>query len=243
MSLPTGTAEQEIRTAAEQLARRYWPSARIVHELNVENGISRADIAVITADRLILMELKSERDTLDRLPNQIEQFTKVAHHVIVVAHRKWCDSAGWQTNNEGQPFLPQAPIFRPSAGATVWEYSEGKCKGNAPHAGCSWPWTARMLNLLWNSELQRVCYVLRVATTKRPTRGAMIDDLMRLCRAPELEQAVLAQLRTRQFATDDAIQKRKDDAAEATTCPGAKRPGASAAPAQAHEATAEETAP
>lgn len=66
-----------------------------------------------------------------------------------------------------------------------------------------------MLNLLWRAELEHVCFSMRVSVGKRPTRFAMIDELMRLCRAPELEIAVLAQLRDRQFATDDVAIARE----------------------------------
>lgn len=71
MSIPRGSAEQEIRIAAAELAQQYWPSARIVHELNVETGSSRADMAVIGSEELILIELKSERDKLERLDAQL----------------------------------------------------------------------------------------------------------------------------------------------------------------------------
>jgi len=209
MSIPRGSAEQAIRAAAVELARSYWPSARIVHELNIENGSNRADLAVVGEEQLILIELKSERDTLDRLLDQIRAYQMVAHHVVVVGHERW-----FEPPNESERWdwrYHRSPMTEAVRGeATLWRFSAGKCEGERPGKYCSyraWPWTARMLNLLWRAELERVCRALRVFVGRRSTRPSMIDDLMRLCRAPELEAAVLEQLRHRPFATDAAAAK------------------------------------
>lgn len=61
----------------------YDKSTRIVHELNVCYGSARADIAAING-AMHGYEIKSESDTLDRLPQQMEQYNKVFDYMNIV---------------------------------------------------------------------------------------------------------------------------------------------------------------
>jgi hypothetical protein len=56
----------------------------IVEELGLCTGNSRVDVAVINS-ALIGYEIKSDQDTLIRLPNQIEIYRRILDYVIVVA--------------------------------------------------------------------------------------------------------------------------------------------------------------
>ncbi|WP_431854362.1 sce7726 family protein [Azospirillum sp.] len=56
---------------------------RVVEELALEHGTSRVDIAVINGE-IHGYEIKSERDTLERLPKQIELYSLVLDKVTLV---------------------------------------------------------------------------------------------------------------------------------------------------------------
>lgn len=60
------------------------PDARVIEEMGVWAGTVRIDIAVVNGE-LCGYELKSDRDTLLRLPRQIEYYGKVFDRVSIVA--------------------------------------------------------------------------------------------------------------------------------------------------------------
>ncbi|MFC5346248.1 hypothetical protein ACETK8_15690 [Brevundimonas staleyi] len=82
-------AEARIRDKAEIFLRRHWPDARIVHEFEV--GGARLDLAAITEDRLILVEIKSEKDTLSRLDNQVRRSDFIGGLTFVMIAERWID--------------------------------------------------------------------------------------------------------------------------------------------------------
>lgn len=80
-------AEARIRVKAERLLRELFPDARIVHEFDL--GGVRLDLAAITPDRLVLLEIKSERDTLGRLDNQARSSLRIGGPFIVCVAPRW----------------------------------------------------------------------------------------------------------------------------------------------------------
>jgi hypothetical protein len=67
-------------------------SGRIVEELGVERGTARIDVAVIT-DRLLGYEIKSDRDTFNRLSNQIHAYNRVFDEITLVTGPALLDDA------------------------------------------------------------------------------------------------------------------------------------------------------
>ena len=63
------------------------PTALIIDELVVCKGVSRVDVAVING-KLHGYEIKSEQDTLERLPMQIKSYNKVFDTMTVVVSEK-----------------------------------------------------------------------------------------------------------------------------------------------------------
>lgn len=59
------------------------PKTRVVDELGLHRGASRIDIAVING-RLAGFEIKSERDSLARLPGQIRLFSSVLERISLI---------------------------------------------------------------------------------------------------------------------------------------------------------------
>lgn len=81
------TRDIDIRTSLhEKLNKKYSndPSTLIVDELCLCQGDARIDIAVVNG-KMHGFEIKSESDTLDRLPSQIEVYNKVMDTVTIVA--------------------------------------------------------------------------------------------------------------------------------------------------------------
>lgn len=76
--------ERTIRAALRNwLAERHPASASVVDELAIKHGKFRVDVAVI-ADRLHGYEIKSDQDTLKRLPAQAKHFSLVFHRMTLV---------------------------------------------------------------------------------------------------------------------------------------------------------------
>jgi hypothetical protein len=86
--------ESQLRAALRtHLARGLLSgSGRIVEELGVERGAARIDVAVIT-DRLLGYEIKSDRDTFDRLSNQIHAYNRVFDEITLVTGSSLLDDA------------------------------------------------------------------------------------------------------------------------------------------------------
>lgn len=80
-------AEARIRAKAERLLRELFPDARIVHEFDL--GGVRLDLAAITPERLALVEIKSENDTLSRLPRQVDFAHRIGGPVFVCFAPRW----------------------------------------------------------------------------------------------------------------------------------------------------------
>lgn len=85
-------AEKRIREKAEAYLRKNYPTARIIHELVLATGHIRIDLAAITENKIVVVEIKSERDTLKRLGSQVEFATYVANEIIVFINEKHTDA-------------------------------------------------------------------------------------------------------------------------------------------------------
>lgn len=70
----------------------YDNTTHIVDELQICNGVARVDVAAING-ALHGYEIKSESDTLIRLPNQIEQYNKVFDRLYFVCAENQIDKA------------------------------------------------------------------------------------------------------------------------------------------------------
>lgn len=203
--MTTGTRsaeEQEIRDAIVAQLRKTFPSGRIIHELNVDGGETRADVACVTTDTLVLCEIKSEKDTLKRLLKQVSSFSQVAHYMAVVAHSKWI------TNNDRNDDDIRNVLKNTTVPYVLWKYPRLNL---APFGQREWwdfdkrqrPWTARMLNLLWCEELRDACRTSNIKVSKTTTSERCIKLLTETLPAPVIEKLVCSALRQRTFAEAD----------------------------------------
>jgi len=208
--VPASVAEREIRAAAvDALREHFCGRARIIHELTV--GGCRADLAAVTTNTIILVELRSERDTLDRLPMQAKHFSRAAHHTILVAHRKWFDTAPYA---DGSPRLASPDGEAWERFDVVWAYPQptpGEF-GNDIHR---WrmpterypemqPHAYHLLSLLWREELLAECRRHRITTGARDNVEAIKTKMAWAMTGREIAEAVCRQIRARPFPDADA---------------------------------------
>jgi hypothetical protein len=82
----TQTCDQQVRVALIkklEIAHQTDPSTLVLEELGLCKGISRVDIAVINGS-IHGYEIKSERDTLNRLHSQQETYSKIFDKVTII---------------------------------------------------------------------------------------------------------------------------------------------------------------
>lgn len=67
---------------------KHDPETRIINELGINNGESRVDVAVVNGI-IHGYEIKSDFDTLDRLPRQMDYYNKLFQRMTIVVSRKY----------------------------------------------------------------------------------------------------------------------------------------------------------
>jgi len=83
--------EAQLREAGEAfLQARYGQTVRIIHEFSQWNLGVRPDLyALSEAGELIAVEIKSDRDTLDRLYRQLDGYSRFSDHVYVALDERF----------------------------------------------------------------------------------------------------------------------------------------------------------
>lgn len=180
-------AERHLRSMAVDRLRVLMPTARIVHELNVEVGTCRVDIAAVAPDQLVLVEIKSRKDKLDRLGKQCAIFAPACHRLVVCyASERWDVSTIYQASDYTAEVWPQD---RPE-----WWSLRGTFKP---------PNTSAMLNLLWREELYAEAVRHNLQPAKRASRSPLMTTMWECLTGREIVAAVCRQLRARHFAVAD----------------------------------------
>jgi hypothetical protein len=177
-------AEERIRGKAEALLRKAFPTARIIHELVLRQGGVRIDLAAVTPDRLICVEIKSERDVLTRLPAQVAAMRQVcdAWRVCVAdKHVEKCRPlVGWIG------LVSEAELDAPG-------YRLASLERDAMRGLCRAP---DRLDMLWADELRRIA-------GGKGTRGHSTISATDSMTGAQVRRAVCSALRARQFPRSD----------------------------------------
>lgn len=178
-------AEERIRLKAEAALREVWPSGRIVHELMLRQGGCRIDLAAVTADRLIVVEIKSERDVLDRLKKQREEANLVADgFVAVLTETHW--RKAWEKNH--------VSILEAAKEDEIRLHLERGTR----HVHAATTNAPARLAMLWASELRTVA-----RTHSRCSRQFSIVKAADEMTGAEVRRAVCAAIRAREFPRAD----------------------------------------
>lgn len=213
------SAEGEIRDAVVARIRAARPAARIIHEVNCAGqGTNRFDLIAVDRTEIIAVEVKSQKDKLDRLPAQINAMRRSAHHVVVALHDKFLvekKTNQWAAHYErdGEFYLRALPDAVPYH-VSAWVYPETRRamataghdrldRWDLPpqHSDTSLP--ADALDMLWREELYELCGALRVSVGRRATMIEMSRLLRWLSNGRELTVGICAALRARRCIEAD----------------------------------------
>lgn len=175
-------AEKRIREKAVTALRDVWPDARIVHELMLRPGGCCIDLAAITESRLIVLEIKSERDVLTRLKRQALQAIDVADDLtVVLAEKHWGSALDKHVDAEH--------LSREDA-------IKDHLLRDVHRVGGTQPKVEARLEMLWARELHRI------SGTRNP-KAACITKVLTERSGDEIGNWFYGALRARQFACAD----------------------------------------
>jgi hypothetical protein len=184
------------------------PNVRIVHELVC--GSCRADIAAVSIDRIVLVELKSERDVLKRAEKQMDTFGRLAHGAVLVLDQKFFDRTpynngaarcvapdGWERSVDGEVWHYPQPS--PSA-----DYGSGSLyRWQLPRPSLRQPRAFDFLGLLWRAELVDEAVRHRIDAHRKMDMVTIAAAMAWHMTGREIAEAVCRQLRLRSFPEAD----------------------------------------
>lgn len=177
--------ELQLRAAAAAWGRRRLPGCRVIHELVC--GERRADLVFVSEKDLIGVEIKSSRDRLDRLEEQLKEYGRYFPEVWLFIAPKWTPAAKKLSSTNiavGHP--DRVEVLRPS-------------KAKRPYRDELV--TARMLEWLWADEAARIA--IRTQVIPGPVVGRRYPAenvrklLARLLTGNEIIREVCRELRAR----------------------------------------------
>lgn len=201
--------EAEVRSAVVDRLRQWRPNARIMHEINAEQGGNRIDVLAVDQREIIAVEIKSKKDKLDRLSNQVAAMAGCAHHVVAALHEKFfieTETNPWRSEYErdGAHFYLAPPIGMITGRHHTWRFPEhpkNLWREFPPVIQKTLPGPA--INILWRSELLEMCGRFSVCCGKRPVRKTMINALLWQLSGRDLTLGICAALRARKCIEAD----------------------------------------
>lgn len=192
-----------LHTELQRAHRRYASETLFINELGLCQGNARIDLAVVNGS-LSGYEIKSERDTLQRLPHQVEVYSKALDYVTIVASEshiiKTTDLVPNWWGLIATSFQEGEIIFRlvrqPQANPTIDPYSVAQLLWRPEVAsilselGLKKGITGKSRQVLWQtlaetlsiSDLRdRVRHTLKVREGWRSGQQQMLDDGLFQC--------------------------------------------------------------
>lgn len=180
--------EAQMRDAVIAWGRARWRDARVIHELQI--GGCRTDLAFVTPTNLIVVEIKSSLDVMDRLARQVRHYTTNVPEVWVAFAPKWLAhikehaprDVGWLQVADGK--IEETFQFGPHYSGTR-------------HAHCDVMRTVPMLYLLLKPELQSLGRQHGLRIKAKMDCIALCRALARGLTGDQIVHGVCARLRAR----------------------------------------------
>ena len=181
-------SDAKIRTDIRALLPRVFRNADealLVEEMEICSGKARADMAIISK-QLIGVEIKGSKDTLRRLPNQIDQYSRCFDQVVLVVHESHANKAiqlvpnwwGIVVNSDEKNKMPYSIKRRPELNDNFELES--------------------FLMLLWKPELEVLCSkLLNWRPAQRNSKQNLRERLISNAINSQLKEAALGMLRIR----------------------------------------------
>jgi hypothetical protein len=221
-------AEGEVRTAVVERLRQIRPTARIMHEVNACAFGNRIDVLAVDRAEIIAVEIKSAKDKLDRLPDQLKAMKGCAHHVIAALHEKFLvprevGAHAAHYERDGKFYVGEAPREL-GWGYDPWIYPlrrrcidpswrhDGISAWGDPGPTIQVPLPSSALDMLWRDELLEMCGRFGVCVPKRPTMSHMLPALRWQLSGRDLTLGICAALRARKCIEADAPVEWRDAA-------------------------------
>jgi hypothetical protein len=183
--------ELRMRELIAPVLRAHWPEARIIHELPLRYSERRIDMAAVTRNDIFAVEIKSSRDVLDRLEEQLRRFAPICSAIFVAlapCHRDDEDridfSAAPRRRARTQKLRASEIIREANRGYDRIETWTVDVEAGLVDRGSYWPsyrarpWPAQMLQMLHRDELLQIAGRRRLVASER---GATHDFLVELC--------------------------------------------------------------
>ena len=177
--------EPEIRQALKGWLAARLPDAAVIDELGIKHGKFRVDICAIT-DTLHGYEIKSDQDTLARLPAQAKHFSLVFHRLTLVVGPALLG-----------PALALVPPWWGILLVTVGEDGRprvAELRDPGPNPGPNHRWVAR---LLWRDEIAACLRAAGVRGYARLRYAEIANRMLEVFTPDELRVRVAAALRIR----------------------------------------------
>ncbi|KQV66621.1 hypothetical protein [Caulobacter sp. Root343] len=198
-------AEERVRAATVAMLRAEFPAARIIHELEI--GGARLDVAAIDHDRIVVCEIKSEKDSLKRLAHQSKFALSVSDDYRVICTSKHVDQIlGFReiyVTVDGRQVVNKN-FNEHLRAATVWLESGGQLqKVSKP---LKWYGRRRILaeSVLSLMHVHEVKAALRhLGAKSRWTGSDLCTFAMEHMSGGDIRRLVCASLRARRFARAD----------------------------------------
>lgn len=213
------SVEREIRNTLIDKLRALRPDSRIIHELNTAGtGSSRADVAAIGKEEILLFEIKSEKDVLKRLASQRAAFEPRSHKTFYVLDKKFfVEEPFISLDSKSIVMCPELTEIMGYGGIVrdhIWRYPEPHAKDyfrdhtwkiNPKKSLFMTPAARPILNMLWHSELREVCIETSTPFKSRDTMSDLTERLVLGLTGRQVVQQVCKALRKREFAEADDV--------------------------------------
>lgn len=173
--------EGQMRDLMVTELRRRWPGARVIHELPLRYSTRRIDLAAVTTNKIVAVEIKSTRDVADRLEAQIRGFAPICAKIIVALapkHNAKLPTVTVPTKNGTAHHAQYTPAQAAVRQSNCYHYEVWTCdpeqgrieKTDGYGQDNDIPWTGGMLDMLHVQELVIIGEHHRLIT---PMRRAM----------------------------------------------------------------------
>lgn len=208
--------ELEMRALIVPRLRAQWPDARIVHELPLRYSTNRIDLAAIRPSEIIAVEIKSSRDTNERLEAQLRAFAPISSRIIVALAPKWNENLEGLTEKiamrggglatqytprftETQAIVNSVKRWHPWIETWTVDSAAGAVEVTDPlySRANGQPWLAQMLHMLHVDELKMVAARHQVSAGIRPTHWTLYQQCSAMMTGREIVGSVCAMLRSR----------------------------------------------
>lgn len=179
--------DKEIREILFDYYESMGKRLRFFEELNI--GKSRADAILVLADKLIGFEIKSDVDSLERLPGQIKNYTNYCNENYLVVGTFFLDKA--------QQILPD------TWGIYSCQQTEDNCSLVCVREAQPNPKVKikNQLSLLWRNELIHIVKKYKLGGVTKRNRKKLAELIMEKLEEPVILHEMCEELMEREYTS------------------------------------------